>query len=197
LTPSLRGARVLATLALLALLGACGTTAPLIDYDRSVNFATYQSYAFISDHPMLRSPESATASPLLEARLMRVTDENLQARGYRKVNDPEAADFTVAFTVGTREKLNVTSYPEPYRPYVGGWAWGAAYYRGLVAPGNNLAVDQYTEGSLAVDIYDVAAHKPVWHGVASGRVTDAMRRNPDEAVNETLNAILAGFPPAD
>jgi hypothetical protein len=181
------------------LLGACSGNRPIVDYDPEASFAAYRSYAFISEHPMVRAPDSPPGSPLLEARLMRVTDEVLQSRGYRKLDDPEAADFTIAFTVGAREKINVSSYPEPYRPYYGGWGWGASYYRGYGAVGvgmsTSTSVDQYTEGTLAVDVFDVAAHKPVWHGVATKRITDKMRRNPDEAVNEVLGEILSEFPP--
>jgi hypothetical protein len=182
-------------ISLALLLSACGSTPPIVDYDSSANFASYQSYAFISEHPMLRAPETGPVSPLLEGRLMRIVDDNLQAKGFRKISDPERADFTVGFTVGARDKIKVNSYPEPYRPYYGGWGgWGAPYYGG-VGGGSNVDVQQYTEGTLAVDIYDVAGHKPVWHGVATKRITDAMRRNPDESLTETVGEILASFPP--
>ena len=183
--------RFASVLAALALLSACGSTPPVVDYDSSVNFGAYRSYAFISDHPLMRDPSAAGGSPMLEGRLMRVTDEHLQAKGFTKVDDPEKADFAVGFTVGARDKIRVNSYPEPYRPYYGRWGWGGAYYGG--SP--NVDVQQYTEGQLSIDVYDVAAHKPAWHGVATRRITDSMRRNPDETITEIVNDILVGFPP--
>ena len=127
---------------------------------------------------------------------MSITDDVLQARGYTKVDDPEAADFAVSFTVGSRDKIRVNSYPEPYRPYYGGWGCCAPYgaYGGY-GGGTNVDVDQYTEGTLAIDIYDVAEHKPAWHGVATKRITDKMRKNPDETINEIVREILATYPP--
>jgi hypothetical protein len=176
------------------LLTACGSTPPIVDYDSSADFAAYQTYAFISENPMMRAPESPPTSPLLQGRLMRITDDTLQAKGFRKVEDPEQADFAVGFTIGSRDKIKVNSYPEPYRPYYGGWGWGAPYYGGY-GGGSNVDVQQYTEGTLAIDIYEVDEHKPVWHGVATKRITDSMRRNPDESLTEIVAEILARFPP--
>ena len=172
-------------------LGACASTPPVVDYDSSVDFSSYRSYAFISEHPLMRAPDSLGGSPLLEGRLMRITDENLQAKGFVKVDNPEEADFTVGFTVGARDKIKVNSYPEPYRPYYGAWRWGGTYYGGAT----NVDVQQYMEGQLAIDVYDVSGHKPAWHGVATKRITDSMRRNPDESVTAIVNDILMGFPP--
>ncbi len=58
-----------------------------------------------------------------------------------------------------------------------------------------MDVQQYTEGRLSIDIYDVAEHKPVWHGAATKRITDSMRENPNETITEIVTEILAGFPP--
>lgn len=183
--------RLLTMLSLL-LLSACGSNPPVVDYDSSANFAAYKTYAFISDHPLMRAEGTAGGSPLLEGKLMRTTDETLQAKGFVKVDNPESADFAVGFTVGARDKIRVNSYPEPYRPYYGAWGWGGPYYAGAT---NNVDVQQYTEGRLAIDVYDVAEHKPVWHATATKRITDSMRRNPNEAVHEVVNEILASFPP--
>ena len=178
---------------LLVLLGGCAGNPPVIDYDPSANFASWKTYAFISDHPLFRAPDSPPGSPLLEGRLMQITDDTLQQKGFVKVDDPEQADFAISFTVGARDKIQVHSYPEPYRPYYGAWGWGGPYYAG--APRSSVDVQQYTEGTLAIDIYDVAEHDPAWHGVATKRITDSMRRNPTEALTEIVNSILADFPP--
>lgn len=183
--------RILTLCAMLLLIG-CSGNRPIIDYDESANFASYRSYAFISDHPLMRGEQAGPISPLLEGRLMRVTDEALEARGFRKVDDAEQADIAIGFTIGSRDKIRVNSYPEPYRPAYGGWGWGGSYYAGA---SNNVDVQQYVEGTLAIDVYDVSEHKPVWHGSATKRITDSMRKNPDESVTEVVNEILAGFPP--
>lgn len=195
-----RASRIALGSVLALLLAACGSTGPVVDYDNSADFSSYKTYAFISENPMIRAPDTPPPSPLLEGRLMRITDNALKAKGFRKIDDPEGADFAVSFTVGARDKIRVNSYPEPYRPYYGGWAgrggWGAPYYGGYAGyGGSSVDVQQYTEGTLAIDIYDVAEHKPVWHGIATERITDKMRRNPDESLTEIVAEILQRFPP--
>lgn len=171
-------------------LGGCGATPPVVDYDKGVDFSSYHSFAFISDHPLLLAAGSPSPSPFLEERLMRATAQNLQAKGFVKADHPEAADFVVAFTIGARDKIQVNSFPEPYRPIWGGRGWGGAYYGGA-----NVDVQQYTEGQLAIDMYDVSGRKAVWHGVATKRITKSMQRNADEATTEIVNNILMDFPP--
>jgi hypothetical protein len=177
----------------------CSSNPPIVDYDSSVDFSSYKTYAFISDHPLIRAEGAELASPLFESRLMRVTDTTLQAKGFTRASDPESADFTVGFTVGARDKIKVNSYPEPYRAYYGygvRGGWGAPYYSmGVGVGSSNVDVQQYTEGTLAIDIYDVGEHKPAWHAIATKRVTDDIRRNPDESVTEIVTEMLTGFPP--
>ncbi|EAQ96733.1 DUF4136 domain-containing protein [Congregibacter litoralis] len=181
--------------AVLAVIAGCSSSGPVIDYDNSIDFSGYKTFAFISDHPLMRGEGATAASPLLEGRLMRITEDAMSAKGFRIVDNPEAADFAIGFTSGARDKIKVNSYPEPYRPYYGGWGgWGAPYYGGY-SGGSNVDVQQYVEGTLAIDIYDVAEHKPAWHGVATKRITDKMRRNPDESLTEIVTEIFEGFPP--
>jgi len=175
---------------LLVLFAGCSSNPPIVDYDDSVSFGNFKTFSFISAHPLMRV-EGIDASPMLEGRLMQVTENVLSARGLRRVPDPENADIAVAFTLGARDKIQVNSYPEPYRPYYGGWRWGGAYYSGA----SQVDIRQYTEGVLSIDIYDVSQRKPVWHGTATKRITKKIRENPQQTINEIVPAILATFPP--
>jgi hypothetical protein len=181
------------TILILTVLAGCAGNPPITDYDPSVSFGKYKTFAFISDHPLLRAEGAESGNPLLEGRLMHVTENILIARGFTRIEDREAADIAVAFTVGGREKIQVNSYPEPYRPYYGGYGrgWGGAYY----ATPTSTTVHQYTEGTLMIDIYDVSEHRPIWHGQASKRITEKMQENLGETVNEIVASILATFPP--
>ncbi len=87
----------------LAMLWGCSGNPPVIDYDSSANFASYRSYAFISEHPLMRGESVGPGSPLLEGRLMRVTDELMAQRGFTKMDDPDSADIAICFTVGSRD----------------------------------------------------------------------------------------------
>jgi hypothetical protein len=54
---------------------------------------------------------------------------------------------------------------------------------------------QYTEGQLAIDILDVADHRPIWHGSVARRVTQSDLGEPGPALEEAVQAIAAKFPP--
>jgi len=48
---------------------------------------------------------------------------------------------------------------------------------------------------LAIDIFDVDEHRPVWHGVATKTIYDSDREKLTETVNAAVNSIMVGFPP--
>ena len=99
------------------------------------------------------------------------------------------------FTLGGRDKIQVTSYPESYRGNYGNWGWGGRGYYGNQVY-SSTDVRQYTEGTLAVDLYDVSDRKPVWHATAVRKITKTVRENPGEAVREILGNMFAAFPPS-
>jgi hypothetical protein len=186
--------QLLCVLLTLTFMTGCAAPAPMIDYDPNHNFTQYKTFAFISDHPLLRGEGAEGGSPLIEGRLMQVTENILAARGFTRISDREAADMAIGFTLGGREKIQVNSYPSTYhssynRSRWGGWGHGSYY-----SP-QQVDVRQYTEGTLAIDIYDVKEHKPVWHGRATRKITKKMRENPGQTVQEIMSGILATFPP--
>lgn len=53
--------------------------------------------------------------------------------------------------MGNRDKIKVDTYPATYNA---GFGWGRGYYGGMYM-GNETRVRTYTEGRLAIDVYDV------------------------------------------
>ena len=49
---------------------------------------------------------------------------------------------------------------------------------------------------LAIDIFDTADRRPVWHGVATKRISDADRKDAAATIRAAVDAILVGFPPS-
>ena len=54
---------------------------------------------------------------------------------------------------------------------------------------------QYQKGMLALDIFDVKEHRPVFHSVAEKSISESDRRKLDETVQAAVDAVLAAFPP--
>ena len=159
------------------------------DYDPNARFDTYHTFAWTGEEPG-RLPSEAGGErkpldPLLARRIKEAIDTQLEAKGYKLTQDLEAADFAVSFSVGTREKIRVQSSPSYYgRGYYGYGGWYA---------GSSVSAQSYTEGTLAIDIFDGKSHMAVWHGWATKRVSETSDRA--KVVDEVVSAILAKFPP--
>lgn len=177
---------------LLFVSGCATKLVPTIDYNPATNFSAYKTFAFISDHPLIRAQGAEGGNPLAEGRMMNNVENILANRGYTRVSDPESADFAISFTVGGRDQIRVDSYPATYRGSYGAWGrgWGGGYYGA-----QTVNVSSYTEGILSIDIFDAKQHQPVWHGRASKRITDKMLKDPGPVITEVVTAIMASFPP--
>ncbi len=187
--------RLLGTVFTLALMAGCASTFEAsYDHDSANDFSKYQKFAWISKNPMKVGKSVGAVNPLLEPRITSALEAALVAKGYNYVIEPKNADFVVSFTIGSREEISVSSYPSMSasygRAYPGHWGWGNVYYGGT-----ETRVREYTEGMLAVDIFDVKERRPVWHGVATKRISESDRDEIEATVKAAVDAILAGFPP--
>ena len=121
------------------ILAGCAAPAPMIDFDPSYNFSQDRTFAFISEHPLIKEAGAEVGNPMIEGRLVQITENIMAARGFTRVSNPEEADLAVGFTLGGREKIQVNSYPEFYRGDYGGWGWGGGYYGGYIRPSGTSA----------------------------------------------------------
>lgn len=180
--------RYLAVVAAVLLLAACETIRVGSDHDPSANFSAYHSFVWMPAHARPRE----SSNPLIVQRAHDAIESALTREGYTLVSDPAVADFVVDFTIGSRERTDVRSYPMPYAgPWMpgGGHWWGAPYW------GSELDVRQYREGTISVDIFDARTHRPVWHGWARKELTRADIEHSAGSIRQAVDSILSGFPP--
>ena len=157
---------------------ACCASKPQIasDYDRSVNFSTYHTFA------LMRREQRGVPESLLTMRAERDITQELQRRGYTVASDPASADFAIDFRIVARDRIAITSYPAAYgRPSV----WGG-----------NIDVHPYSEGTLTIDVFDGRTHRPVWHGGAQKELSRTDFGQPAEPMSQAVSSVLAAFPPS-
>lgn len=195
------------------MLSGCATTKFTSDYDQANDFRAYKTFAWAGTSPMTVLG-TTRVPPMLEPRIAREVRAELEAKGYRYVEKLEQADFGVSFTVGSRNSTEVIKSPETFWVNQTNWRWGRAYYpaypvayRRPVTVGaatpvtvTTTEVQAYTEGTLAVDIYDVKSKAPVWHGAGTKTVSTSeaasRRGNVDSGkIRQGVAKILKGFPP--
>jgi hypothetical protein len=164
-------------LAGLAVLGGCAPSPRVnFDFDPAANFSNFRSYSWA----YVSTPRGI--NPLLFERVKGSIDRTLQGRGYQLT---EKGEFAVAFTLGSRDRVEVTDFGS-YGPFFSPWGgpWGRP---------RNIDVRNVTDGTLVIDIYDTTTKRPVWHGTATQQIT---RSRIDQGMIDTaVNAVLANFPP--
>jgi hypothetical protein len=174
--------------ALSAFLTACATISTGSHYDETTNFGLYQTFSWIDEAPYISDDSSVRLSPLTQSKIQRAIQTQLENKGYSFSEDRDNADFVVAYTVGTREKISVTSYPVGFH---GSWGWhvhGSYYYV------REYSEHSYTEGTLGVDIFDGKSRKPVWHGWAEKSITESDREDPSSVIKEGVAKLFESFP---
>ena len=178
--------RALPLFAALAVTG-CATMQAGSDSYPAADFSDYRTFAWVSDSPLIQSESQRVAiSPLDVRRIREAIERELNGKGFTLVAESEAPDFALSFTVGARDMISMSDYPEAYR---GNWRWGAPYYW------PNVDIYMYTEGMLAIDVFDKATSQPVWHGWARKQIVSADIDDPQTAIDAAVREILKDFPP--
>ena len=173
----------LATLSLYLLITAgCSSNPTAVNYDETVDFGEYKTYAFLAD---MATDKEAYQS--LEATFLKeAVGRELNRSGLEQVAaDP---DLLINFAIETQEKIRSRSVPTGgygigYDPFydVYGSAWGM---------GHTTQIDQYTEGRLVIDAIDVKLKKIVWQGTTSGRLTKKAMENYQVTLGEAVTEIF-------
>lgn len=178
---------VLTFVALAALAGCASGPKIRVNQDPAVSMTQYRTFNYVEQLGTDRSGyESLVSTTLKDA-----TTAELTKRGYQLAENP---DFLVNFSGKLDDKLRVSSTPAMGAPY--GYY---GYRRGWYDPWygyDTVDVDQYTQGTLNIDIVDAKAKRLVWESVAVGRVTEEVRENLSTRLREVVPQMLEKFPPS-
>ncbi|WP_448555663.1 DUF4136 domain-containing protein [Thalassotalea montiporae] len=180
--------------ALVAGLAGCASTYKAkVNFDKNeqVSTADYKTFAWLKESKILAAP--ADINPVMKVRVDEAIERAFIAKGYTMVESAQNADFTVSYTVGSRDKVRVDSFPTAYRA---GWGWGRGYYGGYhggVVVGTDTHVRNYTEGKLAIDVFDVKTKQPTWHGWAVKRMTRADNDDSMATIKTVVDEVVANF----
>ncbi|MFC4699060.1 DUF4136 domain-containing protein [Glaciecola siphonariae] len=176
--------------ALVVMLSACASQPKVFtDFDPAQDFSAYKTFSWVSERPMMVQSEYII-SPLVEQRLMMAIRTNMEQKGYVFVENIGNADMGIGFTIGARDKMRVTQ--EPTFMMNSGWVWGRQYW-GLT-PAFTESTRVYSQGTLAIDVMDMARKAPVWHGVSAKTLSNAEKTASGEFVESAVAVTLASFP---
>jgi hypothetical protein len=166
-------------------LAGCAS-APRVDVARApgVDFGGYGTFSF---HQPLGTDRQPGTTSILSQNLMQATRSELEARGYRYVE--EGADLHVNFFVESKEVVEGLRR----RPGVA-FGYGMFHRNYGVWSGYDTEVRQYTEGALHVDVVDAAREQLVWESVSRTRAHDGDFSFDPQRVRAVVSRVFADFP---
>ena len=176
-------AKTLSLILLLALVfTGCGTTMRVAsDYNESIDFARYQTFAWMTPPRAINDP--LVDYPAIALRIERAIEDQLEAKGFSKVDDEP--DFYVVFHAALRQQIT--------RTYIDRWGYGYPHFPRWGPRRGGVFVDIYDVGTLVIDIVDAQADELVWRGTA----TDVVSNDPQQVrkqIHMAVQEILALFP---
>ena len=164
----------------LILILGCSSMSVMVNYDETVDFSQYKTFAFERPRNPGRGQGRTVQNPLFTQEAMQQIRPILESKGYREASRREDADLLVVFYAAVQNRRDFV--PPTYR--VG--RWGRVW---RTSPGRAV---RWKEGTLVIDMVDRGRQSLVWQGVGKG-VLD--RRNPGRNLVESSAKILEKFPP--
>lgn len=165
---------------LLSFISGCSVYTDIYsDYDRSVDFTKYKTFAWL--------PDKDTAKSEFNNQIIRSNTRNyfthcMAVRGYKINADTPDVFLELVVTAATKQKT-VTS---PVYTYPSGWYYYNPYYYSYPSPyyyrypynyGYSYTYVtqkvEYTEGAITLNVIDRKQNKLVWTGTAKGDLYDS------------------------
>jgi len=149
---------------------ACTSVQVVTDYDARTNFKEYTTFAFYKT-----GIDKAAISDIDKRRIMRALEAEFLAKGMKKSANP---DVLVSLFTQSKKKIVLN---EHYH--------GRFYY-----PYQPVSVSKYIEGTLFIDVIDVAKKEVVWQGIGKGVLHAKTGERKDKRIREFVAKIIAKYP---
>jgi hypothetical protein len=169
-----------APLFLIALLTSCSSIKVQTDFDKSVTFEQYKTFAFYKP-----GVDKVEISDLDKKRVLKSIETTLLAKGFVKSENP---DLLINFFTKSREQVDVNTFNNGWGY---GWGWG---WNPWMWGGNQTSVIRTTSGTLFIDLIDAKKKELVWQGEGDGEIF-RNQKNKEERIQEFVTKILEQYPP--
>jgi hypothetical protein len=160
------------------------------DFDPGVDFSRFKTFAFVGGHNLDGS--DWLDEPEMRDRFRNFISGALEMRGLLEVPNDLNPGLAVRFWVGRRQKQDVkvvgfgaSSMWGGYPPYWSG-AWAYSY--------EEYVIENYSEGTLVVDLIDPASKELVWRTFLKQKIED--RAKAYKQAKENLYKAIAVLPPS-
>ena len=176
----------------LCTLSACSSTSAPDTYSQvapGVDFRGIKTYGFLSETSTDRAGYESLETNFLKVAVA----QQLDLRGLRY--DPENPDVLMNFYIHSEDKIRTRQTPTMSAGYYG---YRGGYYNGFgYGGGYETRIDQYTEGTLTIDMIDPTLKKVVWEGTVTGRLTKKDVKDLEGTIDRAVEDVFDKFPVLD
>jgi hypothetical protein len=170
------------------LLSACSSTPNTYSNTApGTDFSAIGSYGFLEE---LATDKAQYQS--LETNFLKVAvAQQMDRRGL--VYEPANPDVLMNFYINSQEKVSSRQTPT----MIGGYnCYRGGYYDDFGHSGMayETRIEQYTVGTVSIDMVDTKQRKLLWEGTVTGRITKKDIQNLEKLVDDAVADIFAEFP---
>jgi hypothetical protein len=148
------------------------------DYDHSVNFERYRTFAW-KNYGM--PANGIVNNSIVASRIQNAVDEQLTKKGLRE--DDRNPDVYVVAHVGAKNMADLE-----YMPAVGGWR----HWRWM---GPDMFVNHYVQGTTIIDIVDAKTNELVWRAIATDTGANVLDVESSKKIDKIAADAFKHFPP--
>lgn len=167
---------------------ACGSSLSVTsDYDKEADFTKYKSVMFAG----WEKNSGQILTDFDKKRILDALADEFEKRGFTIVQ--ENADAAVTLFIVVEQKTSTTAYTD----YNGGMGYGPrwGYGYGMGSSTTQYVENNYAQGTLIIDFYDVSNKKLMWQGIATGVVEEDPEKR-DESTPAGMAKLMGEFPVA-
>ena len=166
---------------------SCGSIRVFSDYDETVDFEKYKTYAFFKP-----GTDEVKISDLDKKRILKAIEIEL---GTKKLTLSETPDLLINLAVKSSNDVyinqnnNLMGYGMNGFGYGLGWGWGWGWP--MV---NSAQITSQVNGMLFIDLIDANTKKLVWQGKGKGYIKEYTKKRM-ERIQLFVSEILKNYPP--
>ena len=148
-----------------------------VDYDKSVDFSKYQTFAI--------EIGTTWGNPIGEKRVLEEFTKAFEGKGW-KTAPKEEASALVALHGATEKRHDLDTFYSGYGGY--------RFRRGFGTVTATTTVHDYTVGTLVVDVFDAKTKELLWRGTAQDELKDKPEKR-EKQLAKASEKLLKNFPP--
>ncbi len=171
--------RNLLLLSILFAMIACSTVKVSFDYDQTVDFSKFKTYAFTADSL------NKAIGQLNRDRVIQAFETEAAAKGLTKSATP---DLLVNIHIKGNQVETATANT------MGAGPWGYRYGGGFAT--TQITYDSYVEGTMFISFLDSKTGNLVWQGIGKKAIEDnASAEQREKNINYAVQQIMMNYPP--